>query len=460
MSIKCISFLLNSFLYSNECVASEYSKYQDKQINSELQKYREFVLGNFIDIRNEIKHTHDKLNISIETFNELPTEEIYKQLVLYMDQVVIPDPLFELTEERNPFSDTIGQYMGLKKASGVERQKLIDVINYIKCISPLIESGFVVMLPVSLMHEAPREIGINYSPTSFSDIIPAPILDFYRSIAKVYNLEKCDTGLRMDPKKPLTLGTQIYVDFPDDIKSKGNIYQYMLQEIVKYDEKTGKALFRMHIPDTISKEVFDHWVNQSINQAANHHFNEKYAEMVLAKTCGCMYLSRSTLTAKILQMAIEKPLKDAELTSMALQLDLPVIDQLPITDILEIRNNYGEAFHNFRNELNAKLLGLDSIDDADAFRRQFELISYELNNLQVKEVEKEYRKISRKLKLDALALTGSLIASFATGGFTAIGAAGAFVKGVSDIGRYYTDVHEHNGLFLWKLNNQARKYVV
>lgn len=460
MSINCLSFLLNSFLYSNGCVDSEYSKYQDKQINSELQKYREFVLGNYVDIQNEIKHTHDKLNISIETFSELPTEDVYKQLVLYMDQVVIPDPLFELTEERNPFSDTVGQYMGLQKTSGVERQKITNVINYIKCIAPLIESGFVVMLPVSLMHEAPKNIGVNYSPTSFSDVIPAPILDFYRSIAKVYNLEKCDTGLRMDPNKPLTLGTQIYVDFPDDIKSNGNMYQYMLQEVVEYDENTGKALFRMHIPETISKETFDLWVNQSINQAANHHFNEKYAELVLAQTCGCMYLSRSPLTAKILQMAIEKPSKDMELSSMALQLDLPVLNQLPLTDILNIRNNYGEAFHNFRNELNSKLLSLDSIDNAESFRRQLDTISYELNNLQVKEVEKEYRKISRTLKLDALALTGSLIASFATGGITAVGAAGAFVKGISDIGKYYTDVHEHNGLFLWKLNNQAKKYEV
>lgn len=460
MSKNCLSFLLDSFLFLSECVAEGYSKYQDSEITSELEKYRNFVLENIENIQNEIKHTHDKLNISIETFNELPTKDVYKQLVLYMDQVVIPDPLFELTEERNPFSDTVGQYMGLQKTSGIERQKLTDVINYIKCIYPLIESGFVVMLPVSLMHEAPKEIGINYSPTSFSDIIPTPILEFYRSIAKVHNLEKCDTGLRMDPGKPLMLGTQIYIDFPCEIKSNGCIYQYMLQEVVEYDEETRKALFRMYIPDTIDAPTFNAWVNQSINQAANHHFKEKYSELVLARKSGCMYLARSPLTAHILQMAIEKPSKDAELSTMALQLDLPVLSQLPITDILDIRKNYGEAFHNFRNELNARLIGLDSIDDTDTFRRQLASISYELNNLQVKEVEKEYRKITRTLKLDALALTGSLIASFATGSITAVGAAGAFVKGISDIGKYYTDVHEHNGLFLWKLNNQAQKYEV
>lgn len=77
-----------------------------------------------------------------------------------------------------------------------------------------------------------------------------------------------------------------------------------------------------------------------------------------------------------------------------------------------------------------------------------------------RQVQKEYRKIVRTLKLDALACTGSLIASFTTGGITAVGAAIAFVKGISDVGKYYTDVREHNGLFLWKLNNQASKYKV
>ena len=41
-----------------------------------------------------------------------------------------------------------------------------------------------------------------------------------------------------------------------------------------------------------------------------------------------------------------------------------------------------------------------------------------------------------------------------------VGAAAAFVKGISDVGKYYTDVKEHNGLFLWKLNNQASKYEI
>lgn len=458
MAKKCLSFLLDSFLFLSDAVETNYSTYQELEILSELKRYREYVLRNIEDIKSEIKHTHDKLNISVESFKKLPTEDLYKQLILYMDQVVIPDPLFELTEEQNPMSETVGEYMGLQKASAISREKIVDIINYIKCITPLIEANFVVMLPISLIHESPKEIAIKYSPTAFSDVIPSHILDYYRSIVKVYNLEKCEHGLRMDSTKPLIPGTQIYVDFPDVMKSKGHIYQYMLQEIVEFDEKTGKAAFRMHIPDTIDEQTFKVWVNQSINQSANYHFKEKYSEVVLAQKCGCMYLARSPLTAKILQFSMDAPTKDSELANLAMQFDLPVVNALPIADILEIRNNYGEAFHNFRNELNSKLIGLDSISDPDVLKKQLETISYELSNVQVKEVEKEYRKISRTLKLDALALTGSLIASFATGGITAIGVAGAFVKGVSDVSKYYTDVKENNGFFLWQLNKQAKKY--
>ena len=41
MSNKCLSYLVESFLYSNECVEGQYSAYQVRQIVPELQRYRE-----------------------------------------------------------------------------------------------------------------------------------------------------------------------------------------------------------------------------------------------------------------------------------------------------------------------------------------------------------------------------------------------------------------------------------
>lgn len=181
---------------------------------------------------------------------------------------------------------------------------------------------------------------------------------------------------------------------------------------------------------------------------------------MFSQSCGCMYLSQSDIVSKVLSMVIGQPGKDAELAKMALSMELPVTSNIPIRDLQSIRNDYGEAFHNFRTELNSQLLKLDTCDDNELLRHQIDAISYEMNNTQVQEVEKEYRKITRTLKLDALAMSGSLVASYTAGGITAIGAAAAIVKGFTDIGKYYTDVRENNGFFLWKVNKFAEKYSV
>lgn len=456
MSKKCLDFLHNSFLFDCACIENNYAQYNDKMIIQELQKYRDYVIKNLVAIKGEIIRKDNRLNVSIETFNKLPSEELYKQLVLYIDQVIIPDPLFKLTAVKQPIQDVMSEFLGVKKDKGLDRTEIIDAINYIKCIATLISFRFVVMLPLTLMHEAPKEIPINYSPTSFSDILPDRINKFYRSIAIVENMENDDSGLKI-LNSPLKLGTKIFVRFPDDNRTTGMANQYFESKILDFDKKTGKAKFAFRPADSISEPTFNAWVNQSINQAAIQHFSEKYSDLIFAQTHGCMYLTQSTLTSTVLSQAIERQSKNAELASKAIQMELPVLNQLPLSDIINIRQDYGEAFHNFRAELNSKLNNVTAKNEEE-LELQLEQISYELNNVQVSEIQKEYRKISRTLKLDAIACTGSLIASFATGGITAVGAAATFVKSLADISKYYTNVHEHNGFLLWKLNNQARKY--
>ncbi len=272
----------------------------------------------------------------------------------------------------------------------------------------------------------------------------------------VENMTHNDDGLEI-LNSSLKPDTKIFVRFQDDNRNTGLVYQYFESKILRFDKKTGKAEFAMRPADSISKSAFDTWVNQSIDQAAIHHFSEKYLDLIFAQSYGCMYLAQSTLTSSVLSQAIEKQSHNAELASKAIQMDLPILNKLPLFEILDIRNNYGEAFHNFRTELNSKLNNITAID-GEELSAQLERIYYELNNLQVNEVQKEYRKISKRLKLDAIACTGSLIASFAAGGITAVGAAASFVKSIVDISAYYTNVHEHNGFLMWKLNKKAKKY--
>ncbi len=458
MSQKALEFLKNSFLFDPISRNNKYKMYSDDELYNELQKYREYILSNADEIRGEVRNDDNKLNVCIESCEKLPTEDMYKQLILYIDQVVIQDPIFDLAEPKSSFSEAMGKLLGLKAHEKVNKNELCDLIDYIVCIIPLIDAGFVVMAPLSRIHER-TEIPILYSPTAFSDEIPKNILDYYRSIAHVKNLEPTEKGLLVKDDENLHLGTRILIEFTDEDCITGHLYQYMRTKIFD-GGKSGTAKIGYRPADSISEREFAIWVNQSVNQAANTCFDKIYKELIFSKTYGCMYLTQSNIVSKTLNMAIDRPSKEAELATMGLSLDLPITNQVLMKDLISIRSNYGDAFHNFRTELNSKLLSLDSCSDAESLRRQINAISYELNSIQVQEVEKEYRKISRTLKLDMVSMTGSLVASFATGGITAIGAACAFVKGIADLSKYFTDVHEHNGYFLWKLNKQAKKYEI
>ena len=460
MSKKCLEFLQNSFLYDLNALNCEYSNYTENEILSELQKYREFVLSNIKIIQGEIIDNKNSLNVCLESDKQLPNEETYKQLMLYMDQVVICDPLFSKTEDRSLSSFTSEFVMGFSHSEKINKKELCEAVSYILSIHVLISNGFVVMLPLSIIHEGPNNIPLTYSNTAFSDVIPKPILDYLRSISQVYNTVPIENGLRVMMDKQLELGTSIFIDFTDKDKLPGTVFQFLNCKSLGHDKTTENLKLRIEPVENIDNATFRTWVNQSINQAANAHFDTIYKELLLSHECGCMYLTCSNIVSKILSIVIDKPSIESELATLALSLELPVTSQMPIEDLLAIRNNYGDAFHNFRTDLNSKLITLDTCKDRDSLKKQIDSISYEINNTSVHEVEKEYRKIASTLKLDALSFTGSLIASFTAGGLTPVGAVATFVKGVSDIGKYYTDVRENNGFFIWKLNKMADKYTV
>jgi len=79
----------------------------------ELRKYREHLIQNLNSIIQKISHNHGVTNIAIETFKELPSEDKLKQLAIYMNQIVVGDPLFKETEEKGNLHSTMSQFMGL-----------------------------------------------------------------------------------------------------------------------------------------------------------------------------------------------------------------------------------------------------------------------------------------------------------------------------------------------------------
>jgi len=457
MSNIAFDFLTESLLFCEEYLANDFSSISDKELISELRKYREYILQNFKSITQEISLYENSTNVAIETFGELPSEDKLKQLALYMNQIVIGDPLFKETEEKGNLHSTFGQFMGLKAGQELNKKRIANAVRYMKNYTYLVASEYIKFLPVSLLHEAPHDLPIVYSENNFCDAFPRELYEWFHKNVQVHNVEIADGYMRYDPSKPLSLGTTIHVDFGSESLTSGMIYQFVKSEVVKVNPITQEMTFRQYIPDSIRRDEFDAWVENSINRASIKVYNDIFSELYFARQVNCMYLTESSFKAHLIQSAV--PTKDpkTDIANLTMKLDLPIFSQLSLNDIINIRCNYGEAFQNFRNMLAEKLLTLRGINNPEELKRSMENISYELSEIQIYNINKEYRKIIRSFGFDGLLLVGSLISSFCTGGLTLLGLAGAVAKSGVDYMKYLSEVKENNGFFLWKVNRISKK---
>ena len=457
MSNIAFDFLTESFLFREEYLANDFSSISDKELILELRKYREHVIQNFKSIVQEISHNHDVTNIAIETFKALPSEDKLKQLALYMNQIVVGDPLFKETEEKGNLHSTMSQFMGLNPGEELDKKRISNAAHYMRNATYLVASQFIKFLPVSLLNEAPQDLPIVYSENNFSDAFPRDLYEWFHKNARVHNIEKVAGSMRYDPSKPLSLGTTIHVDFGRECLSNGMIYQFVRSEVEKMNPNSYEVSFRQYIPDSISTSDFEAWVENSINRASIRVYNDIFNELSFAKQVNCMYLTESPFSAHLIKSAV--PTKDpkTDIANLTMKLELPIFSQLPLNEIINIRCNYGEAFQNFRNMLAGKLITLRGINDPEELKRNLENVSYELSELQNHDIDKEYKKIIRSFGFDGLLLTGSLITSFCTGGLTMLGAAGAVAKSGMDYMKYLSEVKENDGFFLWKVNRAAKK---
>lgn len=458
MSKVAIDFLENSFLFDSRCEKEEYSRFSDDDIVKELEKYRNHIQNELSNAVSTIDKSKAHINTVIDSFGSMPNMSDYKKMALYLNQVIVPDPLFRFAEGKNNSSEAFNTFMGLNPSSAIDRKDLIEIVQYFKRISLLIKSGFVVTLPLSQLHEQGETIPITASKTGFYDELPKEIIDFYRSSAHVCNITKQHDNYVIDYKSPLHTGTCIKVFFGDPSDNAGSCFQYMNAKCIG-DDGNGKLILRNTIPESMDEHTFKVWVDQSINQAGIHHFQERSAELFFANHIGCMYSTNSSFTANMLNCVLIEDNKGKR-ASAALKMDLPVFYELPLEDIIEIRSNYGSAFERFRNDLNKKLSELDDISDKELFLRKIHEIEQELFETSIKSVDDERRKIKHFLKWDTAVAIGTLAANYTLGGLTVVGVIGAVANGVKDLAKYSAEIKEHNGFFLWKLKERADKYSV
>lgn len=449
------NFLNDSLLLDQSLIRDNYRTISNDRLIQELVSYRSFCIQNMPQIVSEIKADSSKLScLGGDGLSDLSS---LKRSALYLEQMVLPDPIFPFTEEESQISKTMSEYLGLKKSSVIDKVSLARAAEKIISMRPMVAGGYVKYYPVSFHSEPPIEIPGSYSEVEFSDLLPASIMDFFRNKANVKSLEKTDSGFIVTNN--LSLGRSIGVSFNGALESKLEIYNLFEKEVLSVNEESREVMFRMTLPDSPPSEaMFKTWVNQSINRSAHGYFENITKEISLAHFLGSVYTCESSLDSQLLNSSffdlntgvVENAIE------CVLRMNLPYMDNITAVDLMSIRQNDGEEFQNFRIELERQFRDLRSETDACIIKRKIEDIEYELSEVQLRNIDAKIRSVRKTALADTGLAIAGVAAGIATSGVSLIGSLAGLLHGCKTYAEYQEKVKENPCYFLWNVKKSAR----
>ena len=449
MSNIIYKFLNESFLLRNDYIDTSYSQVSDRELMNELQKYREFCIKNIQSLLSDINlYKHDIKIFTAKSLIDIPR---LMQTALYMDQVTLPDPIFEHSYENSQFSNTLAQFNGITNES-INRITLSKSAKLLKSLVPMVEVGYVKLFPVSYFFEPQSEIPL-IAPTT-SAVLPENIMRLYVDNADIKSFTKNGQHITFD--KTLQLRRDITIKFDSD-SNESFFYQLFEQKILGYDEATRIAQVAMSIPNhPPSKESFESWVSQSLYQSAFNHYTNLFKEIQLANAFKSQYITHSSFIGKLLNRSVDKEIKSFT-AECVLNFDLHFFKNIDIQTLMSIRQNDGEEFAVFRRELEKQFRVLRTEYNIDILRSKIADITHEMTEVQVAAINAKVNNLKKgvlaNIGLGVLGLSGSI----ATSGISLLATAVATVNGYKTYNDYQQKIRENPSFFLWKIYNQTNK---
>lgn len=451
MSQIIYDFLKDSFLYDDRYIENYYSMVSELELKNEFTKYRNYILKNMRKLHEEITLYANQIKIfSIDKFIDFSK---IRQMSFYLDQVIISDPLFKIATPNNLSQDVFSEYLGIKKENSIDRKELINIMQNFKKAEVLVEATYLKFFPTSYFFELKSEIPLLYSETQFSNVLSPSIMDLYYENVELRTFKK--NGPYLTVNKDFERDRTLEVVFKNDDTIFTNMYNLFEQKIISYDEKTNVAEFMMTLPNTVpSKESFDNWVFQSINQSAISHFKKISLDINLSMNLKAQYSTTSIFVDMILksQFNIQSDIK-SHVSNLMLNFDLNFFENIDIKELMAIRKNDGEEFEVFRRELEKQLRDIKNEKDISIIQSKIQDVKHELDEVQITSINSKIKKIRKKSSIDFIIGTAGLGASFVTGGLSTFATLIALFNGYKTYNDYQDEVKENPSYFLWKVKN-------
>lgn len=444
-------FLTESILFDKSLQNENFRSIPESSLKMELEKYRQHVLSNIVELTQEIQNESSRLKLFGDQ-DYFSTPHLM-QTALYLDQIILPDPIFALSKTTSEISSNMSKFLGMPKNDGIDRKALAIAASKMKTLTPMIACDYLKFFPVSYYAEPSEHIPLTFSSNGYSDALPPEILSIYRDKVEVRSLRKSDNGWIVEDS--LNRGRGIAIQFAGDDTNHMHIYHLFENEVVKMDEDTRIVQFRMTLPDALpSTEQFEGWINQSTNQAARGHYAQLYKGLMLSSNFGASYLTSSDFTHSLL--GSRNPTEDIEsyTSDCVLNLELPFLKGISIDDLMSVRRDDGEAFELFRRELESRFRELRTETDPEILSRKIQNLFHELNEVQVTKINQKVKSMKKGALASSVIAVGGLAGSVVTSGWSIAATIVALANGFQTYSTFREKVKENPSYFLWKVKHQ------
>lgn len=457
MSRRCFDHLQESVLFRQSSIDRDYEDLDAKELRRALRAYRHYVESNLQDLEADAVPPDGGRAVHVEGRRRaLPTIELVKRSALYIDSLLVDDPLIRFTSSKPKDQDVMERAVGVRSKPR-ERADIAKAARFMKSLTSGVAGNLVHFLPVSFLHEAPRETPFTYSPTAWADALPGPIMQWLRERATVNPLRREGDSWTLYPQDPLVRCRAIGVHWAGD-PTTSHLYTLFDTPHVAIDPDTGAFKAVQVFPDTPpSTEQFDAWVDQSINQASLRLVEALARELSVSVRTRSHFMTQSPFIMSLLTTAFDGQQDPA---GNVFEMELPAIEGATLDDIMRVRANDGEAFASFRRFLSQQVERWSQIEDPDELQRAMHEAEVELGETALAEVKATLARIRKKLAGQGVAgLTSALAIAAQPGGPSMVAAmlsAGTFLGSAYASYQEYRQAAVHPAAFLLKVAKTSR----
>lgn len=440
-------FLTESLLFDNNLISDKFRGVDEQELFKSLEDYREFVLSSLKTIEEEAKENESSTKIFSGRRTSL---DLLKQAAFYVDQFIVPDPLFSLTVKPSQINENMRQYLKMSKIK-IDRVSLASAVAYLKELTPAVAVNYVKIIPLSLLFEPPPQIPIHFSDNQFASASGTEALEHFRQNAIVKSLTRCNDGwIETADFFPCR---SIAIRFMGHAAADARMFLLFRPGRQVLNEQTRLAKIEMTLPDDPpDSDEFNSWVLQSIYDTAINSYRRIATEISLGTSCGASYLCESSFAFDLLgkELRVRQDLNEHTATAV-LNLELPFLDKVDLATLMRVRTDDGEAFENFRLELESKLRDLRLEKDPESITEKAKNAMHEICEVQIQRVESKITSLRKSALAESVVFIAGLAGAVQSGGWSILGSIMALAQGFRTYENYNRNVRENPSYFLWKV---------